>query len=165
MFLILACGTLGVGCKVQMGFKDANTSKYDGRSISIDFIENVSSLAPSTLSQTFTEDLREIYLIQSKMNLVEQQGEVLLTGNIVGYDVTPVNITSTEDNSASNRLTIKVKIKCVNSIDPDAEFEQVFSRFADFDSGVSLSDVEDALIEEINDQLTQDIFNLTFGDW
>ena len=56
-------------------------------------------------------------------------------------------------------MTITVKVTYTNSIEPDKDFEQTFSRFADFEANQTLSDVEDALILEIDEQLVQDIFN------
>jgi hypothetical protein len=44
-------------------------------------------------------------------------------------------------------------------------FEQTFSRFRDYDSGLSLSDVEEALMKQINEELVEDIFNKAFVNW
>ena len=44
-------------------------------------------------------------------------------------------------------------------------FEKNFTRFADFEATQNLSDVEQSLIEEINDQLILDIFNEAVVNW
>jgi len=143
VLLLVTLIGMSSSCSIQYGFSDGNTQKYDQKTLQVDFAQNNSALAPGTLTQSFTESLRDLFLSQSKMNLVESSGEVLLESTVVEYRVSPVAVTSQDQNTATNRLSIKIKVKCINTVDPDAEFEQTFSRFADFDSGTSLSSVED----------------------
>jgi len=44
-------------------------------------------------------------------------------------------------------------------------FERTFTRFADYSSELDLISIEDALVEDIGGQLSQDIFNATLGNW
>ena len=44
-------------------------------------------------------------------------------------------------------------------------FSQNFTRFRDYDSSLSLNDVEEALIKQINEELVEDIFNKAFVNW
>jgi hypothetical protein len=44
-------------------------------------------------------------------------------------------------------------------------FDRNFSRFADYSSDLDLLQVEDALVEDIGAQLSQDIFNASLGNW
>jgi hypothetical protein len=44
-------------------------------------------------------------------------------------------------------------------------FERTFTRFADYTSDQDLLQVEDDLVREIGEQLSQDIFNATLGNW
>ena len=67
--------------------------------------------------------------------------------------------------AALNRLTITVKVKCVNKYDDKQSFERSFSRFADYSSSQNLTSVQDALIEEIVNALTEDIFNNAVVNW
>jgi hypothetical protein len=52
-----------------------------------------------------------------------------------------------------------------NKLDETKDFEQTFTRFADFPSSQNLSSVEADLIKEINLQLSQDIFNKALINW
>jgi hypothetical protein len=56
-------------------------------------------------------------------------------------------------------------VKYSNKFDETKNFEQSFSRFADFKASSSISSQEDALLTEINRQLTEDIFNKAFNNW
>ena len=51
------------------------------------------------------------------------------------------------------------------ALDPNLDFEKTFSRFADFPASSDLFDVETQLVEEINEQLTQEVFNSSLGNW
>jgi hypothetical protein len=64
-----------------------------------------------------------------------------------------------------NRLTISVSVKYTCAFDEKKNFEQTFTRYADYKSSESFSSVEEALIRDINEQLTQDIFTRALNDW
>ena len=67
--------------------------------------------------------------------------------------------------AASNRLTIGLSIHYENTKDPELGFDRNFTRFADYSSDLDLLQVEDALVEDIGAQLSQDIFNASLGNW
>ena len=90
--------------------------------------------------------------------------DLTLEGTISGYVVTPLAIQQNEQ-AARNRLTITVNVKFTNVKDEKQNFESPFSRYADFDSKVNISSVEEALIAEINTQLVDDIFNKAVINW
>jgi len=148
-------------CKVRYGFSGAQT---DARTATVMYFQNNASLAKPTISQTFTEAMKDILQSQGKLDLVDKGGEILFEGQITGYSVAPVAIQS-NDQSSANRLTITVFVKFTNEKEGARNFESSFSRYADFSSSQSLSAVEDQLIREITDQLVQDIFNRALSDW
>ena len=76
----------------------------------------------------------------------------------------PVAIQGTQT-AALNRLTISINVKFTNAKDEKQNYETVFSRYADYDSKKSLAEVEQSLIEDINKQLVDDIFNKSVSNW
>ncbi|MDP6909257.1 MAG: hypothetical protein QF371_07120, partial [Flavobacteriales bacterium] len=76
----------------------------------------------------------------------------------------PVAIQGNET-AAKNRLSVVVNVTYTNTKDEAKSFEKNFTRFADFDATQNLADVEQALIEEINEQLILDIFNESVVNW
>ncbi len=64
-----------------------------------------------------------------------------------------------------NRLTITIKVKFVNTLDPDADFEQQFSRFRDYAASQDFSSVESGLMSEIVTELCEDVFNKAVVNW
>jgi hypothetical protein len=95
---------------------------------------------------------------------VNKEGDLNFEGSITNYITAPIAIQSS-DKAALNRLTITVNVKYSCSFDEKKNFEQTFSRFADYSSSESIKAVEEELIKEINNQLVQDIFNRALNDW
>ncbi len=137
----------------------------EAKTVSIIYFVNTASLAPPTLSQTFTEALRDKISTQTRLALVKKGGDLNFEGSITGYATKPIAIQSTADQAAMNRLTITVNVKYTCSFDEKKNFEQSFSRFFDYTSDKSLASIEDQLIHDINVQLVQDIFNKALNDW
>jgi outer membrane lipopolysaccharide assembly protein LptE/RlpB len=62
-------------------------------------------------------------------------------------------------------LTIAVSFS-ININAPEKDIMQLtVSRFADFESNVNLASVEAQLIEEIDEQISQDVINKLLSNW
>jgi outer membrane lipopolysaccharide assembly protein LptE/RlpB len=134
------------------------------KTVSVKTFRSYAPLANANLSQTFTEELKDKFLSQTNLDLARRDGDLQFEGSITGYTVTSVAIQGNQT-AALNRLTITVKVKFTNTKDKEADFETSFSRYLDYDSSQNLSSIEDELIKDINDQLTQDIFNKAVSNW
>ena len=101
----------------------------------------------------------------TRLEQVEMDGDLEITGEITGYDVRAQAVTANEV-AAQNRLTVTVKVSFTNRKYPEDNFEnKSFSAYADYDSTNSLDAVEQTLCEEIIDKLVEDIFNATVAQW
>lgn len=159
LFFLLAFA----GCNVQYSFTGTSLPP-EVATVSVQFFPSYAPLAQPNLSQEFTEALRDIFLSQTRLALVKTGGDIQYEGEITGYQTRPAAIQGNET-AALNRLTITVKVRFVNLVDEEQNFEQSFSQFADFDASQNISAVEDQLIEQINEQLVQDIFNRSVSNW
>ena len=133
------------------------------KTISIDFFPNYSKQIQPSLSQLFTEKLKDLFISQTTLNLTASSGDLQLSGSIINYEIKPITITTSS--TSNNRLTIAVKAKFINTTDSSNDFNQNFSRFADFESTLSLSTIEEELMNQIVNELTQDIFNKSVVNW
>jgi hypothetical protein len=140
------------------------TIPIEAKTVSVAFFANNTTLGTPSISQKFTEKLRDVVSTQTNLSLMKQNGDLQFEGAITDYNVAPVAIQS-NDQAANNRLTITVNVKYTNKFDLTKNFEQSFSRFADFKANTSISSQEDVLLTEINRQLTEDIFNRAFNNW
>lgn len=150
-------------CKPSYSFTGASISP-EVETVSIEFFPSYAPLAPPTAGQAFTEAMKDIFLSQTNLTLVRSNGDLQFSGAIVNYNNAPVAIQGNET-AALTRVTMTVKVKFVNTLDESQNFESSFSRFEDFETSESLSAVEEQLLRNINDQLTQDIFNKSVTNW
>lgn len=150
-------------CKISYSFTGANLSPAI-KTYSVYYFPNRARLVNPTLSQDFTESLREKLQRQTSLDELTEDGDIEFEGQITGYEVKPMSIQK-EDLAAQNRLTITIKVKYTNHKEPDKDFERNFSAFEDFDSSLSINDIEDDLTLEIIKKLNEDIFNATIANW
>jgi len=162
--LLLVVLTIWLGaCKPHVSLNGA-TIPPEAKTISVGFFSNNTTLGAPSLSQRFTEKLRDMVSQQTSLALMKQNGDLQFEGYISDYNVMPIAIQS-NDQAAKNRLTISVNVKYSNKFDATKNFDQVFTRFADFNSTESISSKEPELVTEIYRQLTEDIFNRAFNNW
>ncbi len=137
----------------------------DVKTISIQFFENQAPLVQPTLSQTFTEDLKDRFISQTSLEIINgDEGDLNFEGAITGYNIKPMAIQGNET-AALNRLTITVKVKFTNNKEPERDFNTSFSAYEDYESSQSIEAVEENLIKQIVEKLTEDIFNKSVANW
>lgn len=136
----------------------------EASTFSVSYFPNNAQLVQPTLSQRFTEALQDKFLKQTNLRMVDTGGDLHLEGSITGYTTAPAAI-SGNDQAALNRLTITVRVVFINEFEPDNDFERSFSRYWDYPSNLSLSQVEDEAITVITEALVEDIFNQAVVNW
>jgi hypothetical protein len=160
VFVTSSCGVYS--------FTGSNTT---AKNISVDEFYNNTDLGPANLGQTFTNRLKDYFIQNSSLSVVQSNGELQFEGTIADYRITPIAPTSTGDpnkiNSASStRLTIVVKANYVNTRDEAMSFkDKSFSFYKDFSNDQNLADIEEQLIRQIFDQICLDIFNASIANW
>lgn len=163
IFPILSLLLLLYSCRLSVSLT-GGTVDPRAKTVAITTFQNNAALVNPTLSQTFTTALKDKIQGQTPLTIVSTNGDYELEGEIINYDIAPVAIQGNET-AAMNRLTITVRVRFTNSFDEEQNFEQTFSRYADYSSTQSLSSVESTLVTEINDALSDDIFNKAFVNW
>ena len=134
------------------------------KTVAVAYFPNRAATIQPSLSQVFTEKLKDYFLQQTNLSLETDAADLNFSGEIVKYEVKPIAIQANEK-AAQNRLTIAIKVKFENQKDESKNFEQKFSRYADYDSSQSLAEVEDDLIAQITNELAEDIFNKAVVNW
>lgn len=134
------------------------------KTFSVAYFPNNAPMVSPTLSTTLTEALKDKFSRQTKLQLVDENGDFAFEGEITGYTSTTASVSS--DNYAQlNRLTITVRVEFTNVVEPQNSFTQTFSQFADYDSQQLLTDVQTELDQQIVDQLVTDIFMAAAANW
>jgi hypothetical protein len=161
---VVACGFLLYACYSFTGASIPPSLK----TFSVQFFENRAALVDPTLSQAFTEGLKDRISRQSPLQYNRVMGDINFEGSIITYKIEPVALTTTKGGQAEaeqNRLTIAVSVKCTNLKDEKLSFEQSFSQFKNFPREANFSSVQQELNDEIISDLTLAIFNRAFSNW
>ncbi len=162
-FLALAALVAGCGIKIKYSFSGASIPPQ-ARTISVATFQNRAGHVVPGLAQTLTDALIDMCRAQTNLEMVTSGSDLSFEGEITDYKDQPLTV-SGDQRAASNRFSISVKVKYVNSFDNELSYEQTFTRYQDYSSSLDLSSVEAALTEEIVKMLVEDIFNRAFVNW
>lgn len=164
MTLVVSAAALAVqSCGI---YSFTGTSiQADVKTVTINYFEYTAMKVNPSLSNQITEALQEKFLKLTRLELVDMDGDLEITGAVTGYDVKAAAVTANEQ-AATSRLTVTVKISFTNRKYPEDDFpDKSFSAYADFDAMQSLDAVEASLCEEIVEKIVDDIFNATVARW
>lgn len=167
MIMTLSLLLFAEGCKISYTMSGASISP-EVKSVFIDYFRNRAKVINPTLSQAFTEAMKDKFVNETGLTLNTDNGDLEFSGEITGYDVRPLSIQKSDtgrDFASMNRLTITVKVIFVNNKDHDQDFNTTFSAYYDWDSSKTINQVENEAVQEINTQLIEDIFNKSVANW
>lgn len=162
--VLLFAFILLVSCSISYKFNGASVDYTKTKTISIAEFPIKAQLVYPPLAIAFNEGMKDIYTRQTRLNFVNRDGDIALEGEITRYDLTPQAVKQ-DAYASETRLTIAVKVRYTNKATPDQDFDKSFSAYRDFSSTELLTNVQDALIEEIVQELTESIFNATVANW
>jgi hypothetical protein len=155
------------GCGVY-SFNGTNIPA-DVKTISIQTFPSTAPNAPASLSQRFTEDLKDYFQRNTTLKLVPRDGDLQFEGAIVAYDYAPAAIqqVGTVSQAGANRLTIQVQLRFVNTKDSKQDFEQTFQSQADFPSTQDIAAVnnDQSSVRNITRNIISDMFNKSVANW
>jgi len=158
--MIISCGIYSfTGSSIPIGVE----------TFQVDYFENTAGGKPGStiepgLDRDFTIALQDLIVNQTSLNLVNEGGDIIYSGEIVEYSVTPMAATA-EIKAAQNRLTMAVMLEYENVSNEEDNFEKRFSFYYDFPGNLQVYDIKDSALEEIFERITQDILNETLAKW
>lgn len=165
LLLITLSTVIMNGCSVHYSFTGASIDP-SVKTISVAYFPNMAAMVAASLSPTLTDELISKIQRETRLQFVRDgvEGDVSFEGEIIDYRSEPISISGNE-HAVQNRLTIAVKVRFVNKVQPEYSFDKAFSAYADYDSNRMLTSAEGQLIPEIVEKLVQDIFNAAFSNW
>lgn len=151
------------GCTGGYSFTGASIPP-GAKTLSVATFPNYASTVNPQLSQKLTDELMQLFSSQTPLTVTTADGDLHVEGEIVGYDTRAAALSS-NDEVSMNRLSITIKVRFTNNIDPEANFEQSFSRYRDYAASLDFSSVESGLVDEIVTELCEDVFNKSVVNW
>lgn len=165
MMALLGSGLLLSSCSVSYKFNGSALNYDIYKTINITEFPIRAALVYPPLQQTFQNKLMDAVTRQTRLQEVDSSNANLeMTGEITGYSLSPQAV-GEDAYATETRLTITVRVKYTDNINPANNVDQTFSAYRQFSSSLLLTDVQDELCQEISDELVDLIFNATLGNW
>jgi len=146
--------------------------KFNGSALNYDVYKTIditefpirAALVYPPLQQTFENKLLDTVTRQTRLQEIDGNSDLEMTGEITGYSLSPQSV-GEDAYATETRLTITVMVKYTDTKNSANNIDQSFSAYRQFSSSLMLTDVQDDLCNEICDELVDLIFNATLGNW
>jgi len=152
------------GCAISYKFNGASIDYATTKTISIADFPNMAPMVYSPLSQQLSEEIRDLFARQTRLEILRKGGQLELEGEITGYSIAAMSISS-DSYAAETKLTITVKVRFTNNIEPSESFEKTYTAYQTFDSNKLLTDVQDELCSIMVTEIAESIYNDTVAKW
>jgi hypothetical protein len=176
--MLLGVTTLLTGCFIfglSGGYSFTGASiPANAETFSVAYIPNNAANVSAMLSNALTEGLRDRFSRQTRLTMIPEEGDLAFEGEIISdvEEPTAIGAASADGGvgaqAVMNRVTVTVRIRFVNTLQPELSFAEgkTFSAYADFDAiNNTRMTVESTLIDEIVATLVDNIFNAAVAQW
>jgi len=147
-------------CSISYRFNGANINYQTTHTISIADFPNNAPMVNPTLSNNLSESIRDLFVRQTRLQMLPRGGDLEIEGEIVGYDLSQGAI-SADSYASESKLTLRVTVHFTNNVHPEESFDKTYSTYQTFDSSQMLTDVQDALCATMIEEISENIFNDT----
>lgn len=158
LFLALALPS----CKGGYSFTGGNVG--DAKTMQVDFFDNNAQIVNPEASQWVTEAIKDIFVQQTPLELVQGPADMYISGEINEYSLRPQAARGPSE-VAQMLFTISVKVEFINELAPENNFNARFSRSRPYDADINFSDIENELAAEIIKELQEDVLNRAIANW
>ncbi len=149
-------------CKYS--FKDTSPIPLEVKNFRVNYLENKAEYVNNQLSPNLTEKLKQKIINTTRLRQTNaEDADYDISGYVSKYYTSTISISGL--NSGGNRLTVGFHLIFRNNLDEKKNFESDIIRTFDFDAGISLSQAEASLNNDIVKNLTDEIFNKIFSNW
>ena len=158
MTLVLA------SCMVSYKFNGASIDYSKTKTIEIADFPIRSSYVWAPMGSIFNNQLKDIFANHTRLIQVRRNGDMKIEGEITQYSQRNKSVTS-EGTSAQAELSMTVNVRFTNNANHNEDFEQQFTATASFETTQSFTAVQEELVTQMVEDLTDQIFNATVANW
>ncbi len=153
-----------IACSVSVQFNGASIDYSKTKSIQIGTFPIRSTYVWAPMQAIFQNQLTDIYARQTRLQQVKRNGDLVLEGEIVGFDQFNKGVSNS---GYSNQVQLKmtVNVRFTNNNKHSEDFEQKFTATSTYDATQQLVNVQEELVTEMCKDITEQIFNATVANW
>jgi len=164
ILFLLILSLITSSCRISYSFRTASIDYELTKTLMIAHFVNQAPLVYPPLEQRFNEEMKDMFTRNTRLQLVNQNGDMEIEGEIVGYELTPLAVQ--EDAFASEtKLTMTVRMRFRNNKTDAPQIEERISANRTFSSNTVFDSVQDQLMGELIEEIVDQIFNATMANW
>lgn len=133
------------------------------KTIQIDKVANRAPYGWAPMEAMLNNKLQDVYANQTRLRLVKRGGDLHVAGEITGYDQYNKGI-SADGYASQVQLRMTVNIRFTNA-KTNVNWEKQFSATSQYDATQQLTAVQERLVTEMVNDICDQVFNATVGDW
>jgi Lipopolysaccharide-assembly len=148
----------------KYGFRDSSPLPPEVKTFRVNYLENRADYKNPQLSPALTEKLKQKIISTTRLRQTnDDDAHYDISGYVSRYYTSTTGISG--NNASLNRLTADFHLIFKNAIDDKKSFEADVTYSVDFNSNLSLLQVESQKGDEMVRNLTDAIFNKIFSNW
>ena len=160
----LAIALVAMACSVSYKFNSSSIDYTTTKTITIAEFPIRSSYVWGPMQSIFNNHLKDLFANHTRLVQVKRNGDLKIEGEITQYNQRNKSVSS-EGYSSLTELSMTVAVRFTNNVNHDEDFEQSFTATASYDSRQSLNSVQESLVTEMVEDITEQIFNATVANW
>ena len=153
-----------VSCSVSYKFNGASIDYTKTKTIQIADFPIRSSYVWAPMASIFNNELKDIFANNTRLIQVKNNGDLKIEGEITQYSQRNKSVTA-EGTSAQAELSMTVNVRFTNNANHSEDFERQFTASATYDNTQTLNAVQEELVTQMVEEITDQIFNATVANW
>lgn len=159
-----AMATMLLACSISYKFNGASIDYTKTKTIQIADFPIRASYVWGPMASIFNNQLKDLYANHTKLIQVRRDGDMKIEGEITRYDQRNKAVSS-EGFSAQTELSMTVNVRFTNNANHSEDFERQFTATATYDNTQTLNSVQEELVTQMVEEITDQIFNATVANW
>jgi hypothetical protein len=153
-------------CSISYKFNGSSIDYTKTKTIAFENFPNRSAgFVWGPMESMFNTQLQDTYMQQTRLQQVNRNGDLTLSGEITNYDAINKGVGS-DGYSTMAELRMTVKVNFTSKANPTENFEnRTFTASREYDSSNQLSAVQDELVTQMIKEIVDQIFNATVANW
>ncbi len=153
-----------VSCSVSYKFNGASIDYSKTKTIQIADFPIRSSYVWAPMASIFNNELKDIFANNTRLIQVRNNGDLKIEGEITQYSQRNKAVTA-EGTSAQAELSMTVNVRFTNNANHNEDFERQFTATTSFETTQSFTAVQEELVTQMIEDITDQIFNATVANW
>lgn len=153
-----------LSCSVSYKFNGASIDYSKTKTIQIADFPIRSSYVWGPMASIFNNQLKDIFANHTRLIQVKRNGDLKIEGEITRYEQRNKSVSS-EGYSSQTELSMTVNVRFTNNANHAEDFERQFTATSSYENTQTLNAVQEELVTQMVEEITDQIFNATVANW